>query len=137
MAQPEALLDTDTLSAVMKGNPLVLARARAYLAEHGSLALSIITRYEILRGLKAKNATSQVQAFDRLSRELPYRVLDGRGRCQSRRNLRRAQAAWEPIGDADILIGASALTEGLAVVTNNEDHFRRIPGLHVQNWLRQ
>lgn len=32
----------------------------------------------------------------------------------------------EPIGDADILIGASALTHGFGVVTNNEAHFSRI-----------
>jgi predicted nucleic acid-binding protein len=25
---------------------------------------------------------------------------------------------------------------GLAVVTNNEDHFRRISGLIVENWFR-
>ena len=42
----------------------------------------------------------------------------------------------EPIGDADILIAASALVNGLMVVTNNEDHYRRIPGLGVDNWLK-
>lgn len=55
MPQPEALLDTDILSAIMKGNPLAAARVSAH---------------------------------------------------------------------------------GLAVVTNNEDHFRRVPGLQVANWLR-
>jgi tRNA(fMet)-specific endonuclease VapC len=39
------------------------------------------------------------------------------------------------IGDADILIAASALTQELGVATNNESHFRRIPGLHLENWL--
>lgn len=43
----------------------------------------------------------------------------------------------EPIGDADILIGASALVHGLVVTTNNEDHFKRIPGLQIDNWLRE
>lgn len=42
----------------------------------------------------------------------------------------------QPIGDADILIAASALTHGFGVVTNNESHFRRIDGLHVDNWLQ-
>ena len=42
----------------------------------------------------------------------------------------------ELIGDADILIGATALVNALGVVTNNEDHFRRIRDLHVENWLR-
>ena len=34
----------------------------------------------------------------------------------------------------DILIGASALTRELTVVTNNLDHFRRIPRLDVEDW---
>ena len=106
MAVPKALLDTDILSAVMKGNPAVIARARTYLAEHGALAFSLITRYEILRGLKAKKATAQLEAFDRL--------------CET----------------CLILIGTSALVHGLVVVTNNEDHFRRLPGLEVENWLK-
>ena len=57
MAQPKALLDTDILSALMRGNPAVSTRARGYLDEHAAFAFSITTRYEILRGLKAKNAT--------------------------------------------------------------------------------
>jgi tRNA(fMet)-specific endonuclease VapC len=40
------------------------------------------------------------------------------------------------IGDADILIAASAMVHGMALVTNNEEHFRRINGLHVENWLK-
>lgn len=42
----------------------MLTRAREYLAEHGGFALSIITRYEILRGLRATYAATQIQAFD-------------------------------------------------------------------------
>jgi tRNA(fMet)-specific endonuclease VapC len=40
------------------------------------------------------------------------------------------------ISDADILIAATALVRGLGVATNNEDHFARIRGLAVENWLR-
>lgn len=39
------------------------------------------------------------------------------------------------ISDADILIAASALVYGLGMVTNNEEHFRRIADLQVENWL--
>jgi tRNA(fMet)-specific endonuclease VapC len=34
----------------------------------------------------------------------------------------------------DVLIGATALARNLTVVTNNLDHFRRIPGLRVEDW---
>jgi len=60
-----ALLDTDTLSEVMKGRDTrVRERARRYLTTYCHFPFSIITRYEILRGLKAKSATRQLAAFD-------------------------------------------------------------------------
>jgi tRNA(fMet)-specific endonuclease VapC len=55
-----------------------------------------------------------------------------RNHAASRELLRRR---GEPTGDADILIAASAIVRGIAVVTNNEGHFRRIPGLILENWL--
>jgi tRNA(fMet)-specific endonuclease VapC len=136
MGQPKALLDTDILSPVMKGNLVVLARAREYLAEHGGFDLSIITRYEILRGLKAKNAAAQVQAFDRLCESCRILPLTDDIVVRAAEIYASLKQRGEPIGDADILIGASALANGLAVVTNNEGHFRRIPSLQVENWLR-
>ena len=39
------------------------------------------------------------------------------------------------IGDMDMLIAATALEEDLIVVTGNVDHFNRIPGLKVENWM--
>jgi tRNA(fMet)-specific endonuclease VapC len=39
-----------------------------------------------------------------------------------------------PLDDMDLLIGATALSHNLTLVTNNEKHFSRIPGLSVANW---
>jgi predicted nucleic acid-binding protein len=39
------------------------------------------------------------------------------------------------IQDADLLIAATALIHGLCVITNNVNHFSRIKGLKVLNWL--
>ena len=36
------------------------------------------------------------------------------------------------IGDFDILIAATALSEGIPLVTDNTDHFGRIEGLEVE-----
>jgi len=136
MALPRALLDTDILSAVMKGNPAVIARAHAYLEEHGALAFSLITRYEILRGLKAKKAAAQLEAFDRFCETCLILPLTDAIVIRAADIYAALKERGEPIGDADILISASALVHGLVVVTNNEDHFRRIPGLEVENWLK-
>ncbi|HEX9304180.1 MAG TPA: type II toxin-antitoxin system VapC family toxin [Thermoanaerobaculia bacterium] len=135
MSRPRALLDTDTLSALMRGLPPVLAKAREYLAEHGAFSFSIITRYEILRGLKAKNAMVQLQAFDQFctgSRVVPLTDDTVVRASEIYAELRRR---GELIGDADILIAGSALVHDLAVVTNNEVHFSRISGLVVENWF--
>jgi len=50
----QALLDTDILSAIMRKNPSATLRARSYLEVHRQFTFSVITRYEVLRGLLAK-----------------------------------------------------------------------------------
>jgi tRNA(fMet)-specific endonuclease VapC len=39
------------------------------------------------------------------------------------------------IGPNDLLVAAQALTLDLTLVTANEDEFRRVKGLRVENWL--
>ncbi|HWB08292.1 MAG TPA: hypothetical protein VG826_03670 [Pirellulales bacterium] len=54
------------LNEVLKKKNLnVVRRAAEYLAEHTQFAMSSITRYEALRGLKEKNATAQLTRFQR------------------------------------------------------------------------
>ena len=40
-----------------------------------------------------------------------------------------------PIGDADLRIASIALDRDLTVVTGNVRHFKKVPGLAVENWL--
>jgi tRNA(fMet)-specific endonuclease VapC len=132
---PTALLDTDTLSEVMRGrDPQVQRAAREYLAEHRSFTFSIITRYEILRGLKAKGAIRQVAAFEQRcerSRVLPLTddiIVRG---ANVYADLYRD---GHLISDADILIAATALAHGLTLVTENHAHFQRIRNLRTASW---
>lgn len=61
---PELLLDTDTLSLYLRKTPEVVVEAQRYLRQHGAFTFSIITRFEILRGMKVKNAAGQLKFFD-------------------------------------------------------------------------
>jgi len=136
MSLPQLILDTDILSTLMRGNPLVMTKSRSYLGQYGQFTLSIITRYEILRGLKAKGAKRQAEAFDRFcekNRILP--ITDGVVE-QASEIYADLYKRGELISDADILIAATAIVEGIGVVTNNEKHFRRVKGLQVENWLK-
>jgi tRNA(fMet)-specific endonuclease VapC len=127
MMAVKTLLDTDVLSGLMRGTPPALHRARGYVAVHGQLTLSLVTRFEILRGLKAKQATARQLAFDifcRSNEVLPIseEVISTRGKL---------------IPDADILIAATAVTHGLVLATNNLRDFGRIPHLQIDNWLAE
>lgn len=95
---------------------------------------SIITRFEILRGLKANGATVGIKAFNALCRQneiieltdpIIIRAADIYADLYKRGLL---------ILDADILIAATALENNLPIITNNESHFNRITGLQVLNW---
>jgi len=134
-ASSSALMDTDTLSAIMRGNSSATERARSYLKAHRQFTFSILTRYEILRGLLAKKAARQLVTFGQLcatSRVLPLTdAIVVQGAAIYADLLRRG----ELINDADILIAATAIVHGLAVVTNNEKHFRRMRDLQIENWL--
>lgn len=40
------------------------------------------------------------------------------------------------INDADILIASIAKAHDAVLVTNNEEHFARVEGLKIENWLK-
>ena len=132
---PPAMLDTDILSEIMRGrNPTVQERVLAYLAEYQRLSFSLITRYEILRGLKARHATRQILAFDELcytNNVLPLTDPIVVRAAEIYANLKRQ---GQLIPDTDMLIAATALTYGLVLVTSNVAHFIRVTGLHAENW---
>jgi len=132
---PPALLDTDILSAIMRKNPLATERARFYLETQRQFAFSVITRYEVLRGLLSKGAIKQLASFDQLCATSQVFPLTDSIIVLGASIYADLYQRGELISDADILIAATAISNGLAVVTNNEDHFCRIKDLKIENWL--
>jgi len=48
----------------------------------------------------------------------------------------RLRKAGTVIDDFDLLIGATAIKQNLILVTNNADHFIRIKGIELENWVQ-
>ncbi len=136
MTMTQVVLDTDTLSLIMRQDPIVLPKARDYLADHQQFIFTIITRYEILRGLKVKNATKQLENFDRLCAVSTVLPLTDAAIVEAAGIYAHLKNQGTLIMDADILIASSAIVLGMKIVTNNERHFQRIPNLQVENWLK-
>jgi tRNA(fMet)-specific endonuclease VapC len=128
------LLDTDVLSALMRRNQHVVSSARRYLEEYGFFTISVITMYEIQRGLKARAAKKQQAAFDELCRSSTVLPVDDMVASRASTIYADLTSRGELIGDADILIAATALVHQMSLVTNNVRHFRRIPGLEIEGW---
>ena len=130
----KVLLDTDTLSFYIKHYPKVVAVAQNYLRQYNFFTFSIITRFEILRGLKANGATTGIKSFDFLCSQNEVIELDDKIIVRAADVYADLYKRGLLILNADILIAATALVNNLPVVTNNESHFNRITGLQILNW---
>jgi tRNA(fMet)-specific endonuclease VapC len=131
------LLDTDIVSHIRRGtNPLVSQRALSYLAPQGNFTLSLITRYEILRGLKATNATAQLAGFEAWCQRHDVRPLTDPIIVLAADLWAGLRQTGRLIGDNDLLIAATALHHGLTLATGNTAHFSRIPGLALDDWTK-
>ena len=112
----------------------MLRAARVYLDRWQRFTFSVLTRYEILRGLRAKGAVRQELAFDALCRLSQVLPLTDPIVVRAAAIYADLQLRGKLIGDADILIAATALEYGLTLATGNTAHFERIPGLQVISW---
>lgn len=131
----QALLDSDTLSFFFKGNVTVIQKIDEYLTVYGFVHISVITYYEILNGLLFKNAHAQLQRFQEfveLNQVLPINLAIAEIAAGIYADLRRSN---QIIGHNDVLIGATAIHNDLTLVTNNTNHFIRIPALSIDNWV--
>jgi tRNA(fMet)-specific endonuclease VapC len=128
------LLDTDILSLYLRKSPEVVAEGQKYLYQHSIFTFSIITRFEILRGMKVKNATAQLQGFNLFCLQNEIVEIDDKIIVRAADIYADLYKRGQLIGDADILIAATALENNFSVATNNENHFNRIGGLRVLNW---
>lgn len=133
----KAILDTDILSAIMRQESLAIESAQVYLENYPRLSISIITQYEILRGLHAKLANTQIEAFQQLCMSLEILPITDAIIDRASKIYGELYRGGNLIGDADILIAATCLVGDLDCITNNTAHFSRVQDLVVGNWLRR
>ena len=126
------LIDTDRLIDYLKGK-LAAGQLLDQLVHEG-IAISLITYGEILEGIYyGKDPKQQEQIFRAFLRVTPILPLTENSLerfADIRGGLRRQ---GQLIGDADILIAATALDHDLTLVTQNLGHFRRIPKLTLHH----
>lgn len=128
------VVDTDILSMFFRGHEKVVERFDEYLDMYDRINISIITYYEIMSGLKYRDAQKQLGEFQRFLEYvqiLPLTVTSIDASADIYAKLRRR---GDLIDDIDILIAGVAIVNEMVIATNNERHFDRIDGLQVHNW---
>lgn len=133
------LLDTNTISHMMHNADGIVARRLQHLMLTGAverLYTSVIVQSELLFGL-AKRPTARLQsAYEQQMSGLTVMPIDD-AVSHSYAAVRLALSrAGTPIGPNDTFIAAHALALGYTLVTDNEDEFRRVVGLKVENWSK-
>lgn len=79
-------------------------------------------------------ASRQLRVFERLCYALSLVTLKLESLDVAAQIYVELSIKGQIIGDADILIAASAIVEGLVVVTRNLRHYTRVPNLRVTSW---
>lgn len=130
------ILDTNAVSALMKGDPSVLARLRQVSKGMVSVPQPVLAEiaYGIERLPPSRRKDTLRERFDLVKSELARagwsddvsEVFGGIKAALERKGRR--------IEDFDAAIAAHALAQGAVLVTANLDDMARVPGLTVEDW---
>ena len=127
------LIDTDIIIYSLKGNTTVADHLRRHRTD--PIMISVITYGEMVYGARKSKQTERNLATAHRVAEIYPMLTVTQSVVETFAGIRASlETAGTPLDDMDLLIAATALSHNLTLVTNNEKHFSRIPGLSVANW---
>jgi len=128
-------LDTDILIEYFRGNKKVKRRIEAF-SDGDSIGITWLSVYEFFKGIFVNGKLDEEKFLKDLVKN--SRILES-----SYESVRIGgeiyavlKKSGKLINDADILIASVVKKHNATLVTNNQDHFLRIDGLMVENWLK-
>lgn len=128
-------LDTDILIEYFRGSEAIMRKIES-LTGDDSLGVIWLTFYEFFKGIFVSGKLGEEKFLQELNETClilnpSYEAARIGGEIYAA--LRRE---GKLINDADILIASIVKAHDAVLVTNNEEHFSRIEGLRIENWLR-
>lgn len=130
------VLDTNAVSALMKGDPGIVERLKQRSKGEVSVPQPVLAEiaYGIERLPKSKRKEALQERFDLVRSELARSIWsDEVSECFGRIKA-TLEKKGQRIEDFDAAIAAHALAIGATLITANLDHMTRIPGLAVEDW---
>ncbi len=131
------LLDTNILSEIVRPRPDPAVIDKLLDQPADSLFASELTRFELRRGACPHDEPERL--WRKISEQIVPLVnwlpLTERSSLHAGDLSARLRRQGVEIGIVDTLLAATALTQGLVMVTRNLRHFERVPGLTTENWF--
>jgi tRNA(fMet)-specific endonuclease VapC len=130
------VLDTNAVSALMKGSPAVVERLAATAPAEVAIPQPVLAEiaFGIERLPRSKRRTSLQARFDLVSAELARAEWTDAVSRMFGRIKATLERRGTRIEDFDAAIAAHALAVEATLVTANLDHMIRVPGLRVEDW---
>ncbi|HEX3531274.1 MAG TPA: PIN domain-containing protein [Thermoanaerobaculia bacterium] len=127
------LLDTNTLSYILKNVPPVPARLEDAVRQGKSFLLASIAHYELTRYLHLKGAHRLLRIYQQLTTswqpcEPSFEDWDEAARVWAERHR-----SGQGISDPDLLLAVLARKRNATLVTTNTRHFTGL-GLALEDW---
>lgn len=134
------LIDTDILIAMLRdrGDTTGL-RSRALRVGLDNCYVSAVSLAELYSGayrMNSERGLHEVEFIKTIFKMLPFGSSGTDDSVAFGSNKSLLSGSGTPLDDMDLLIGSSALANGMVMVSHNTKHFSRIPGLLLEDWLR-
>jgi tRNA(fMet)-specific endonuclease VapC len=130
------LLDTDICIYALKQHQVVLERLLS--ESRDDVAISVITEAELRTGAaKSSSPAKTLRLVENFLRPLAIAEFTSDDAIAYAHVRAKLERAGTPIGPLDTLIASQAVGRKLTLVSNKEREFRRVSGLHVENWVRR
>lgn len=129
------LIDTDIIIFALRGDKTVLAKFDEN--KNIPISISMITYAELVFGAKrSQNERTNMLKVNRIREIYPVEELNI-GIMELFADIKaNMYSKAMRIEDLDLFIAATAIYNGLTLVTNNTKHFKNIPLLKLENWKR-
>ncbi len=128
------ILDTDVCVEILRGNHAVIRRREEVLDD---VATTWVTAAELHYGAaRSAAADDNAQLAKRFLATLKILGLDPPAVERFGSLKASLELKGRRLADFDLLIAAVTLSHGAVLVTGNHNHYARVPGLELEDWIR-
>jgi len=130
------LINTDIIIYSLKGHE----RVKEWMYENQNIPkyISVITYGELTYGArKSKHPEKNIATVNRIGElfpiiEINQGIIEIFGEIKA-----KLEKLGKRIDDMDLLIASTAIYMNMTLVTNNKNHFSRVPDLVLENWEKE